>query len=1733
MSTEKDGTEVPPPLDVAEDETFDDVTHVKPLQPPPPGPGALPGSAPGSADDARVRLEALAEQLDRRPTPPPPIEPGDGLESGDEVEAETLGDDELVEEVSDEEVLEADLEEPPAVAAAPPALAALDRAIVDAERMLGEEAHLRLSALYERELEALAKGEPDKARTALYQHEIGELTETGAGDEGAAVKAYAKALQSDATLKPNLWAIGRVFERRALWPNLQKLLDAEIRFARTPEEKAELLTEKGVLLEERLDDAGGALECYQKAVEASPQALAAWMALERIFAQQQDLASLARVYRGMADATAEPARKVALLIDLARLQDSLQGGGPVEAHALLREALAVGVDAERVLDELERLSEQGGGDDMVALLDERATRLQERAAGQPIDQRLRAAERLVAIRRRQAQLARLRGEDERAWAALQSALQIAPGEALVVRELSELAEVLGRWDELADLLAARVEAAPPTRKAALRLERAEALRRAGKYAEADAVEAEVARDEPGHLGLLVSRERAALAARDWERLAPLWLAEAELANSDGTPTGTPDPLWAATALVQAAAALADHLGRDTEAHKALGDALTLVSHFVPAVDALERLYARTGRHFEYAVLLESELENSPTPARAERLYEALIGEREALDDAAGAAQAARRLVTLRPDDVRLRVRLYDLDRAAQKLNEASDDLSELAALLPEDRRVDALLDRADLLEHRLGDSIGAAAAYREVLGLRPGDARAAQAFESLSRRRAKDSGPHEAPSPQAWDDLASALRREAQSSLSQERISHALLKLGEIHERERHNFGDAAQAYRDLLDRAPGQAAALRGLQRAQRGLGDDAGRAEAMEQEAEALPLESRGELLVQLGELFEDVLAQPDRADDAYSRALEAQPTAHAALGKLRTAVRAREPGAIAEAIGRLDGYVGADADPKAAATARAVILDERSELGRLAGNEDAVAQLATAALALDPQSRLPWRMRARLTARALEAPALADALAALAERAADPALQSALARRAGLLALASSATEATDGQTPPPPTTVHERLRQAHALTPSDSAALVALCDVVVDPDALGARARLAEGPAHLDWLIEQAEALEAVGRIGDAAQATSRALELDGKCLPALELARRLARAGGDDKSYAAATARLAGEILEGERAASIYREAALAFERGGARKEAAAAWRAVLDRTPLDGQAFNQARDLMQALHREESAPGPLVELYTHRLAHVREAADRARLLLERSQLLEDEGDRDHAGEDLRAVLALDPAQPDALRRLGELLAATPAGREESIVLIARYLEDEQDRERRRVGLLRLSELQEAAGRGDEAVQLLEQAITLAPTPVESRGEHEKLAQLLVRQRHWQLAVEVLRRLAELFPVGSERAAVEIRVATIYREGFADPRAAVEALLRALRADPLSMEALGKLMPLADAGHVLPIELEEKLERAIDEARGQALAAPLSVEPYAALTRLWGWRGDDDARLVAAQAEALMGGRVAPAREHGNEPLKELSAQAWDRVWPEAARSVALEVWRAVGEATWSVYGPSLESLNVGKRERVNAKGTPLAWIPVDKIARSLLGTQSGYDLYASPRPDVCVAAGQALVMGGLFADKLTAAARFRVARRIALMRERLGPVEALDADEVALFFAACARLAELPRPPSLPPLNESRVEDRARVLGKAIARKDRKALQSIGARMATLPPPGEWRDAVLEGAARAALAVSGDLPSALVELALKLERDPLAQTLTLFAISDDFRVLRREMGLKG
>jgi hypothetical protein len=1649
--------------------------------------------------------------------PPPPPRPPATAPDAPEEAVETL-DAAEVEEIHDAELID-EGEAAPAEAAK----GALEEAIAEAAAVRGDPAAPRRMAVYEGELTVLgASSEVDKARVALYQHEIGELLEES-GDEGAAVKAYAKALQSDATLKPNLWAIRRVFQRRALWPNLLKLLDAEIRFARSDGERAELYLDKGELLEDKLKDVAGARDCYEKAVAAAPTALRPWMALEKLVAREGDAAQLARVWRGLAAATSEPGRKLALLVDLARLQANLPGGADA-AIALCREAVAIGFESERALDELERQAEAAGRvDDLVWSLDRRVGIIMAAAPEAPLDERPALTERVVGIRRRQAQLLADR-DPVRAWAALLEAQELVPTEPLLQRELAELAEAQERFAELAKLLERRVTGGgelPAPARLLVQLDRAAALRRAGQAAEAATVEAEVAREAPGHLGLLVAREREALKSGDWEQLAALYQTEAELAAGGGA--GAPDPLWAAIALTQAGAIFGEHLGREGDAARALGQVLKLRPHFRPAVDALERLYKRTGRHAEHAALLADELEATPAsePVRQVRLIESLIAVRESgLDDAAGAAVAARRLVELRPDDVRARLRLVELDKAAARWADAAVDLAGLAALLPEERRVEALLERAELLERRLGDDAQAQEGYREVLALRPGEPRAVDAFEAISRRRGQASTRAGASAPPAaWDDLAAALRREADASLRPERIAAVLLKLGEIHERERGEFGDAAQAYRDLLDKAPGHAAALRGLQRASAALGDDARRAEALEQEIEALTA-GRAEMLVELGELYEDRLAKDELADDAYGRgdaATPAVPSAHAALGRFRVAVRKRDMAALGGAMARLGELLGPETTP----AAQAALADERAAVERLAGDRDRALQLLREAASGDETAFAPWLGRARLAARDGNLVELAADYEGMAARTSEPALKSALERRAGVLAAASGSADAA---------AVGRTLRRAAT---SDAAVLVPLAEVDPDGDLLAVRAALAGGAAEVEWRVERAEWLESTGRPAEAAREAARALEHDPRHLAALELVRRVTRAGGDDAGFARVTARLASDLAESERAAALWAEAGAAFEKIGQRDDAAAAYRAVLDRTPLDGAAFNRARALLAQRYAGDADPGPLVELLTHRMAHVAEVADRVALLLERAEICARQGDVTAAESDLRGVIQASPQHTVAMQRLADLIGASPTGRVEAVRLYQRVLELEGDADpvRRRTSLVRLAELEDApGGHVDAAIAHLEAALALAPGAVEL----ERLANLFVKERLWQKAVATLGRLAEGTTTGAARAAVEIRIATIYRDGFSDGRASAEALMRALHAEPLELDALAKLVAHAESGHVVQLQVDHCLDRAIEKARAQVALDPLQPAPYQALVRLWGWRSDEDARVVAAQAQALVspGGGAGPAREGAVEPTRELSPAGWERLLPPGARTVALEIWRQAWEGAVKVWGPELPQLGVGKSERVNAKGIPISWIPVDKIARAL--GCAGYELYASPRSGDCIVSGAALVVGTALADRLTSASRVRVARKLVLLRERLGPLEKVDDDELALFFAACARVAEVARPPSLAlgGKGEARVEELARSLQKTLGRKERKALQALGLRFAELGDPAAWRRAVLDGAARVALVVSGDLLATLGELELDVRRDGAARELVQLAMSEEYFALRRELGLR-
>jgi hypothetical protein len=141
-----------------------------------------------------------------------------------------------------------------------------------------------------------------------------------------------------------------------------------------------------------------------------------------------------------------------------------------------------------------------------------------------------------------------------------------------------------------------------------------------------------------------------------------------------------------------------------------------------------------------------------------------------------------------------------------------------------------------------------------------------------------------------------------------------------------------------------------------------------------------------------------------------------------------------------------------------------------------------------------------------------------------------------------------------------------------------------------------------------------------------------------------------------------------------------------------------------------------------------------------------------------------------------------------------------------------------------------------------------------------------------------------------------------------------------------------------------------------------------------------------------------------------------------------------------------------------------------------------------------------------------------------------VARKVALMREGMGPLDGIQPGDLELYFAACARVAGVAwTAPSRPA--EARVEERAKAIGKILDRKVKKTLAGMAARFAAIGDLGPWRRAHLDAAARIGLVVAGDLGAALGELKLTIgsaEGGALAR----FAVSEEMAALRRELGLR-
>lgn len=1588
------------------------------------------------------------------------------------------------------------------------------------------------AALATYEMEAAAA---EGGRRGALLAEVARLQEASAAvDAGqAALAAAGAAFEADPASVRSLWVLRRLLARAGRWDELAEIQQkaGEARSAAVDGRvRADLLIERGRLLEDRLGLPADAVACYREALAVSSDHQGALLSLLVAAARLEDAALRAEALGGLARRADSAPRRAALVIE--------------EALAARQAGAADG--AERALGTLEQ--ELGRNDPsaplgpLLAALDgltrgdvpaESAARalaeLARRVA--PVDGNL-----AVAMLRERARLLRQAlGAPEAALEALDEAARLDPAHPLLAADRIDLALALDRRETADEIARGFLLAAGDDDGAVdFALAYAETI---FDPADPDRVveilqTPRVHGRRPARADLRAFELALAIVKRDSKALSEAFAAEGEAEIEAGTDAGSK-----VSALIAAGAVRAGPLGQTDVAadlyRRAIVAASTMPERGRPALQALVAVLAAGGRVEEATTMLEVAVAEepgalSPGAALAAEAFE--LAARESLvafyaDELGTPGRALphqRRLVALRPQEIARRVRLCDLDLESPAvdrlpISERADNLLALAAGAGDPAVAVALQVAAARASTESGapELTGRGVALLRELAADDASGLAAAALERAATSSTERAQIVAAELAAAADDAPVERTRALRFRLAHHRAATGAFAEAMAALTPLRSEGDPlARAWSYELARRAGDAflevAVLSEETRAPDGaLGDEAG------------VLLAHGEALARAG----DPQAAADSLRRAVARAPDGETAADAALGLYRLAAVDPVGGAtlLPEVFDALADAVGDDPSLAAAASREAA----------LAGVAAGAAGAVNPRLADDPTAHADLTLlRFMIGARTGDAPAVAASLVEISRGLAGADGTLPLPPEAVPL-LGRAAARARLGGTEAAEAVAVSVWQTSHApqLAP-------ALCDLPVAggapwpetrPDPRRSRARRAGGALGIALHLEAALDAERRGELGAALAAYGSVIALDPDRLEAWTGVRRVAHAGGDLLGEARALARLGVLVRDPGRAAALFVEAGTAYEQAGRVDDAIAVLSRAVELRPDAGGAYARAHALLGADLASPGRAETLDGLLSYRLtAGTPTPNERIALLFERAEhRLAALGDRQAAFRDFKQILNIDRDHVASLHQLaqGALSDQDPRA---AVQWLERYLAvaGADDEERVAAAKLDLAASYDAWGEPVRAIETLQRAALARPsdpTPL------ERMADLQLRRRDVRSAGEALQAAAERVREPRAKAALALRAGSILRDVGRDAAGAAAAFRQAADLDPLGTGPAA-LVALHDAASDARGALEV-VERELGDLRRALTANPLDVRR---LERLGQWLADARRRggtgpLAEAEAavenvRTLVGGRAAPlpapaaiAPRTGRAFLTEIA--------DAPAAGFVTEVWPHLLEAATAVFPAPARA----RAAPLGADSAPrLAWINGAAAALGiprlaiLLSRQAGAPpVVASEEPEAALIIGaEALASPDL---------RFHLGRALGLIAERAVVLERARAADLAPLFSCAALLAGVPVPAGLPKPPENLLRD----VTRAVGRKDRKALTLQASRFAFEPFDLEaWRTAMLRAADRFGLLVAGDpalTAAAVAGSPQAIATSPAARDLLGFALGERYPIFRRSI----
>jgi tetratricopeptide (TPR) repeat protein len=630
----------------------------------------------------------------------------------------------------------------------------------------------------------------------------------GEAPEARAVGALETAVDDEEHGLAAIEALLVVYERRAQWADLVRILEARAATVEAPEEKLASLERIQMVSEDRLGDVPGALSAACRIYVASPTP-AAREELERLSAAAGDWQALATTYDAALPAIEDPETRVSVALRLGALHRDQLGDDEASEAAYVR-VLSVDADNLDALGALEAIySARGDGSSLLEIYERRV------ALALAADDRGEA----LAYLHRAIDVRLDRAEPEAAIETALRCVELDPRDPVALDHLDALYRAGERWQDVAALLRDRIErlerpedAAPHLHELGVlqieRLDEAEAavdtfaglLARVRFEPTIRALEvlldAEIA-SEGGAIERIASiLEPVYRDDESHEDLVRVLLLQART---------TADEHRQADVLSEAASLQADALGAPAQAYESWCRVTEVAPDRGNAWQSLQILAGPLQQWADLARRIEEERELERLSA--ERLVPLLIAlgqiYEDELDDI-GRAEAAYRDVLASGDDDNLAAL-----EALERITILRGEWEELAEIFQ--RRVSLAGDAVQrhyylvrlgrLCEDVLFDTGRAVSAYQQALAELPGDLGAGSALERLLEFDLR------------YEELAALLTQRAESTSDPVEKVGLLLRLGSTLARDLGEYARAVPVYQEILELDPSHTESLQILE--------------------------------------------------------------------------------------------------------------------------------------------------------------------------------------------------------------------------------------------------------------------------------------------------------------------------------------------------------------------------------------------------------------------------------------------------------------------------------------------------------------------------------------------------------------------------------------------------------------------------------------------------------------------------------------------------------------------------------------------------------------------------------------------------------------------------------------------------------------------------------------------------------------------------------------------------------